>query len=207
MATVRKAQRKRSTRRRPYLPTRRLLTCDEFEQLVDSGLFTPEERLELIAGELVQREVPVKSTHATAVQLVENAFRGVFQTGYSVRGQLPQRLSDYDEPLPDVAVVVGTPRDYAQQHPTTALLVVEVSDTSLRMDRETKGSLYASADIPEYWVLNLPERVLEVYRDPEPRARTAFGAGYRTTFRLGETETVSPLYAPHASIRVADLLP
>ncbi len=207
MEKVRTAPKRRIVRRRLYLPTRRLLTCDEFEQLVDSGVFAPEERLELIAGEIVQREVPVKSTHATAVQLVENVLREVFHSGYSVRCQLPLRLSEYDEPLPDVAVVVGSPRDYVHQHPTSALLVVEVSEATLKMDRETKGSLYAEAGIPEYWVLNLPERVLEVYRDPVPMQRRAFGYGYQTMLKLGETDTLSPLHAPHATIRVADLMP
>ncbi len=207
MGTVRTVPKKRLPRRRPYLPTRRLLTCDEFEQLVDSGVFLPEERLELIAGELVQREVPVKSTHATAVRLVENALRNIFQEGYDVRGQLSLRLSEYDEPLPDVAVVIGSPRNYTHQHPTSALLVVEVSETTLKMDRETKGSLYASAGIPEYWLLNLPERVLEVYRNPVPMPRRAFGHGYQIVLKMGEHETLSPLSAPNATLRVADLMP
>ncbi len=207
MRTIRTAPKKRLPRRRLYLPTRRLLTCDEFEQLVESGVFMPEERLELIAGELVQREVPVKSMHATAIRLVENASRSIFQEGYDVRSQLPLRLSEYDEPLPDVAVVIGSPRDYSHQHPTTALLVVEVSETTLKMDRETKGSLYASAGIPEYWVLNLPERVLEVYRNPAPMPRRAFGYGYQIVLKMNEQETISPLSAPNATLRVADIMP
>jgi Uma2 family endonuclease len=93
-----------------------------------------------------------------------------------VRIQLPLALSEYDEPFPDLAVVSGSPRDYLAQHPTSALLVVEVSEASLKTDREVKGSLYASAGIPEYWILNLRERVLEVYREPTADARAVYGA-------------------------------
>ncbi len=207
MAQGRDAVKKQLPPRRVFLPTRRLITCDEFERLADSGVFTPEERLELIAGALVQREVPVKSALATAVVLVYDVLWEVFRQGFFVRCQLPLRISEYDEPFPDVAVVTGSPRDYAQQHPQSALLVVEVSDATLKMDRETKGSLYATAGIPEYWLLNLPERVLEVSREPVPLPRRAFGYGYQATLKLSEADNITPLHAPDATIRVADLLP
>jgi Uma2 family endonuclease len=103
-----------------------------------------------------------------------------------VRAQLPLALSDYDEPFPDLAVVSGSPRDYLAQHPTSALLVVEVSEASLKTDREVKGSLYASAGIPEYWILNLRERVLEVYREPAADARAVYGAAYRQQQHLSQ---------------------
>jgi Uma2 family endonuclease len=88
-----------------------------------------------------------------------------------LRIQLPLVLGEYDEPFPDIAVVSGSPRDYLSLHPTTALLVVEVSEASLKTDREVKGSLYAKAGIPEYWIVNLKERVVEVYREPAKDAR------------------------------------
>jgi len=103
--------------------------------------------------------------------------------------------------------VSGSPRDYLAQHPTSALLVVEVSEASLKTDREVKGSLYASAGIPEYWILNLRERVLEVYREPAADARAVYGAAYQWRRVCGVGEQVSPLAAPEAKLEVAALLP
>ncbi|MCS6918729.1 MAG: Uma2 family endonuclease [Fimbriimonadales bacterium] len=193
-------------RRRPNLPLKRWITRAEFEALMESGVFAPEDRLELIAGELVSRET-VKPAYATAVTLAHLALKRVFGTGYDVRPQLPLALSEYDEPLPDIAVVQGSPRDYLKEHPTTALLVVEIAETSLRTDRETKGSLYAHAGIPEYWILNLKQRTLEVYREPAPDPNAVYGAAYQQRRTLKASDSVQPLSLPDASIAVASLMP
>jgi Uma2 family endonuclease len=99
-------------------------------------------------------------------------------------------------------VVVGSQRDYATRHPRpeAVLLVVEVSDTTPRYDQETKARDYAIAGIPEYWIVNLPERLLEVRRDPS-------GDRWETVRRVAADGTASPLSAPGATVRVADLLP
>jgi Uma2 family endonuclease len=133
---------------------------------MEAGVFPHEERLELLAGELTRRE-PVNTAHAVAVVLVSEVLQQVLPKNLHLRVQLPLALTDYDEPFPDLAVVSGSPRDYLSQHPTSALLVVEVSEASLKTDREVKGSLYSSVGIPEYWILNLRERALEVYREPD----------------------------------------
>lgn len=193
-------------RRRPNLPLRRWITHEDFVALVESGVFAPEERLELLAGELTRRE-PVNTAHAVAVRLVQMALESVRKEGYDVRPPLPLVLSEYDMPFPDIAVVAGSPRDYLSQHPASALLVVEVSDASLQTDREVKGSLYASAGIPEYWIVNLRERVLEVYREPGAEARAVYGAAYRQRRVLRADDQISPLFAPEATLQVAQLLP
>ena len=185
---------------------RRWITRAEFEALIEAGVFPREERLELLAGELTRRE-PVNTAHAVAVRLVQIALEQVLGAGYDVRPQLPLALSEFDMPFPDIAVVPGSPRDYLAQHPTSALLVVEVSEASLKTDREVKGSLYASAGIPEYWILNLRERVLEVYREPAADARAVYGAAYRWRQTLSASEQVSPLFAPDARLAVQHLLP
>jgi Uma2 family endonuclease len=136
-------------------PRKRLFTRTELERMEDAGIFHPDERIELIGGELFQKELPLKSPHATAIRLCEAALRNIFTEGYLVSVQLPLTLSERDEPIPDVAVVPGTIRDYEKHHPSTALLVVEVSETTLRFDRQVKASLYAWAGIPEYWIVNL----------------------------------------------------
>jgi len=188
------------------LPGQRLWTRDEYERAGELGLFRPDERLELIEG-LILRKTPQKSPHASGIRMTEEALRAAFPSGHDVRGQLPLALGEYSEPEPDVAVVSGSYRDYVNSHPVTAVLVVEVADSSLALDRSTKASLYARSGIPEYWILNLVDRLLEVHRGPAAMAEQPLDYHYRTVMRLTVEETVSPLAAPQAVIRVADLLP
>ena len=116
-------------------------------------------------------------------------------------------LDDESEPEPDVAVVPGSFRDYAAEHPTRPFLVVEVSESSLRFDRHHKGSLYARAGLADYWIVNLVDRVLEVYRDPVQDAATAFGWRYGSAATLGPDASITPLALSGAGIRVVDLSP
>ncbi len=179
-------------------------TRQEYHQLAESGVLRPDERVELIEGEIVEMP-PQLSPHATGVCLAEDALRAAFGPGFVVRAQLPLALGEYSEPEPDVAVVVGGPRDYAKAHPTTAVLVVEVSDATLAFDRNVKASLYAAAGIPEYWIVNLVHRQLEVHCDPGalPEARYGFGYRVRTIARPGEV-----VAAPSGGrVAVDDLLP
>ena len=178
----------------------------EYEQLVERSFFRPDERLELLEGLLLVKE-PQSSAHMTAVRLVEEALRAAFGTGWDVRPQGPIALDRRSEPEPDVSVVRGSPRDYREAHPTSPVLVVEVALASLRLDRTRKCRAFARAGVPEYWILNLVDRALEVHREPgrlaEPRRRW----GYRSVEALGPEGIVSPLAAPAARVAVADLLP
>jgi Uma2 family endonuclease len=174
-------------------------TRAEYERIVDAGGFDPEARLELIDGEIVDMS-PQNSRHASAADKVEEALRACFRTGFYVRAQKPLALGAYSEPEPDVAVVPGRPGDYVRSHPGTAVLIVEVSDSSLAIDRGRKCALYARNGIPEYWVLNLPDHRLEVHRQPD-------GEAYATRLVLDAEQRVCPLAAPGCEIRVADLLP
>lgn len=106
-----------------------------------------------------------------------------------------------------MSVVPGAIRDYRDDHPSRPTLLVEVADTSLTFDREHKGSLYARAHLPEYWIVNLVGRVLEVHRDIGPDAGAPYGWAYRVVLTLGPEEHVTPLAAPSARILVADFLP
>jgi Uma2 family endonuclease len=178
----------------------------EYERLVDLGAFQPGDHVELVGGHLVVRE-PQATPHATAIRLVEEALRPIFGAGWDVRSQLPVALDDDSEPEPDVSVVPGGPRDYLASHPTRAALIVEIAASSLALDREHKGSLYARARVADYWIVNLVDRVLEVYRDPAASAEAPFGWRYATLLRLGPADAVSPLALPAAPIAVADLLP
>jgi Uma2 family endonuclease len=178
----------------------------EYEKMGEAGVFQPGERVELIDGEILEM-APQKSPHATAVTLVGDALRDAFGAGYHVRIQLPLALDPYSEPEPDVAVIVGAPRDYRESHPTSAVLIVEVADTSLEYDRKHKGSLYARSGLSDYWVLNLLDRCLEVYRDPIPDDAAPYGWRYRTVQRFGAADVVSPIALSRARVRVQDLLP
>lgn len=187
---------------------RRRFTREEYEWLVAKGVLRSDERLELIGGEIVERMTPQNSPHVAGIGLSEEALRKAFGAGYVVRVQAPLALGDDSEPEPELAVVRGSIRDYIAMHPSTAALVVEVSDSTLIADRGFKKGLYARAGIQEYWVLNVRDRLLEVYREPRPEPGTPFGHGYAQATKLGGQEDVCPLAAPTpARIRVADLLP
>src|SRR5215510_2408935 len=188
------------------VPRPRLWTRAEYYKMAEAGVFRPGERVELIGGRIVTMS-PQNSPHFTAICLVEDGFRTIFGTGYVVRVQGPLDLSPSSQPEPDIAVVRGNVRDYANAHPTTALLIVEVSESSLTFDRGEKASLYASAGIPEYWVMNLLDRRLEVYCDPVPMTGQIYGYGYQTCTHYFAADAVIPLSAPQGAIKVVDLLP
>jgi Uma2 family endonuclease len=181
-------------------------TRPEYEHLVDLGMFRPDERLELVGGELIVRE-PQGGPHALAIELVGDALRSAFGPGWRVRTQLPVALDGESEPEPDFSVVPGTPREAAEPIPSLPALIVEVAETSLRFDRDRKGSLYARARVPDYWIVNLIEGVLHVYREPRPAPEAPYGWRYADVQTLGRNDSVSPLAVPSARIVVADLLP
>ena len=188
-------------------PTRtRRWSRREYERLVDADIFRPGERLELLAGHLVVRE-PQGSLHATAVGLAEDALRTCFGPGWVVRVQMPIALDDDSEPEPDVAVVPGTRRDYELAHPSRPVLLVEVAESSLDDDRGDKAGLYARAGVPEYWIVNLVDRVLEVRREPVPSPEAPSGWSYGALAILEPGASIAPLARPGAPIEVAALLP
>ncbi|MBI4263507.1 MAG: Uma2 family endonuclease [Acidobacteria bacterium] len=181
-------------------------TRREYDRMIEAGVLNPEDRVELIGGEILT-VTPQSSVHATCVSLVQEAMRSVFGRDAHVRVQLPLALGAESEPEPDVAVVTGSARDYRDAHPQSALLVVEVADTTLAYDRGTKGSLYARAGVPDYWIVNLTESILETHRDPTSHSAARFGWHYRPASRFDSGETVEPLSRPGARIPVSDLLP
>jgi len=189
-----------------YEARTRRWTRAEYEQLITLGVLHEDEPIELIAGELRVCE-PQDSSHMVAVGLATDAMRAAFGAGWAIRVQGPVTLDDESEPEPDVAVVRGMQRDYLTAHPARPALVLEVADSSLMTDREQKGSLYARAGLADYWIVNLVERVLEVYRVPEIDAAAPFGWRYARRDVFDAAQAVSPAAAPAASIRVADLLP
>ena len=146
----------------------------EYDKLVECEFFTRADRIELIDGHLIVAEPPSFS-HYGAIRLVEAALQRAFGEGWDVRTQAPIALDDTSEPEPDVAVVRGSFHDHLRAHPSDPVLVVEVTLTSLTLDRRYKSSLYARAGRPEYWILNLVTRALEVRREPVGSATAPYG--------------------------------
>ena len=176
-------------------------TREQYYRLGELGFFQGK-RVERIRGEIVAMS-PINWRHELgkikSARVLTAAFAGVGWVHQT--GPMPQEESD---PEPDVAAFPGLPEDYAD-HPTNPLLVVEVADTSLTYDVTVKVELYAEAGHREYWVLDVANRRLLVFRDPYPIP--AGGHTYRTRLTLGPDETVSPLEAPASVVRVSALLP
>lgn len=177
----------------------RRMTREEYHRLGEEGFFPSDKRVELING-IVYEMPPQVSWHSGTIRAAQEVLQKVFTEGFDLRIQMPLVLDLWSEPEPDLAVVAGHWRDYLAAQPTTAALVVEVSASSARLDREEKRLLYAVAGIPEYWILYVTTKQLEVMREPQD-------GDYRSRQLLKPGDTVSPLAAPGASIRVADLLP
>jgi Uma2 family endonuclease len=167
--------------------------------------FFGDRRVELVRGDVLL--VTINPPHAVSAELVGEALRSLIPPGICVRSQQALDVSTRSQPQPDVAVVEGSLRDYANAHPTPALLVVEISDTTLHHDRVTKAHIYARASIAEYWIVNLIDRQVEVHRAPRADSSKRGRFRYASIDFIPATGTVSPLFAPQSQVAVADLLP
>ncbi len=190
---------------KPPVPGR--LTREQYYELGRQGYFDAQ-RVELIRGEVIEMS-PINIAHAQGVGLVDDALSLVFAIGYYINVQQPFSVPSApfgSEPQPDVSVIPGS-RKAATAHPTQAALLVEVVDATLFYDTTTKAELYAEAGVTDYWVLDLQHRELIVFRDPQSLATGLNAVAYQSRQVFGPNDTVSPLAAPHATVRAADLLP
>jgi Uma2 family endonuclease len=184
-------------------PSRWKWSREDYYKLGELGLFRGR-RVQLVFGEIVEMS-PMGWQHALATSKTGDLLRLVFTPGFWVNEQRPFRAAG-SEPEPDVAVIPGAKSDYTD-HPDRATLLVEVADTTLTFDTTTKAELYATAGVPEYWVVDVIARQLHVFRDPVPLPAGLGATAYRTHLALGQTDIVSPLAIPSATVAVADLLP
>jgi Uma2 family endonuclease len=180
-------------------------TVEQFNHMGDMGWF--EGRRAFLLDGVIWEQGPMDTPHAVALGLVQAALQAAFPGSWWVRGQSPFHVDELNDPFPDMAVVPGGPRDYIDKHPAAAAIIVEVSDTTLKVDITEKAERYATAGVADYWVLDLTGRRLLVFRDPQHLPVGLGAIAYRTHLTLGPADRVSPLAAPHASISVADLLP
>jgi Uma2 family endonuclease len=137
--------------------------------------------------------------------LTEETLRKIV-TGHFFRIQMPLSLTSISEPEPDIAIIAHDPLDYSNEHPATAAMVVEIADSSLRFDR-MKAASYASAGVADYWIVNLQDRNVEVYRDAVRDLSSETGFRYVSQLTFSESESVVPLLAPGSLILVKELLP
>ena len=180
-------------------PTRRRFTVEEFLAMDQAGIFRREERLELLDGEIFVMP-PIGPPHADGTDQLDDFFKFSLRGRARVRVQGPVQLDDLNLPVPDIAVLQL--RDgYHRAHPTPndVLLIVEVSDSSLRRDREAKLSLYAAAGIPEVWIANVPARQVEAFSDPVD--------GVYQSHRIVSADVqISPIAFPDVVLTVGDFL-
>jgi Uma2 family endonuclease len=183
------------------------VTAAEFHRLWDDGFFTGLRRVILVDGEMI--EMPMSDpVHDGGVSAAYEYLRAALPPpSYHVRNQQGFNAGLDTDPGPDLAVVVGTFRDYLKAHPTEAVLIVEVTNSSLAFDRREKAHIYAAAGVPEYWVLDVLGRELVVFRTPVADPAAPRGHRYATEQAFGEADAVSPLAAPTAVTPVAALLP
>ena len=179
---------------------------DQFYRLSDEGYFNGQ-RVELINGEVVPMAAQ-SNWHGWGVDTLQEILRPQLGKGYWVRAQMSLDLSPLSVPDPDIAVIDQPKATFRKRaNPTTAILIIEVSERTLGDDRVRKASLYAASGIQDYWILNLVHRQLEVYRNPIEDPNEEFDWRYSTTTTHDSGESVSMLAVPTVSVNVDELLP
>jgi len=180
--------------------SRHRFTADEYHKMAENGVLTEDDRVELIDGEIIDM-APIGDRHFGHVNGFTYVFSGVFRDRATLHVQNPIRLGLHKEPQPDIVLLRRREDHYRSTMPTPedVLLLVEVADSSLDYDRNTKVPLYAEAGIVEYWLVNLVDEQIIVYRNPGPG-----GYGMIQVCRRGDT--IHPLAFPDVAIAVSDVL-
>lgn len=181
------------------LPRKRW-TRTEYRQFVSLGMIEEGAPYELIEGEVIQ-DLGQGRKHVFVAMRVFTAMIRLYGDEY-VQSQAPVAPDEHNAPEPDVAVLNAPLSNYLEEDPGPAdiLLLVEVSNTTLQFDRSVKAAIYARTGVPEYWVLDVNGRTLDVHRDPTP-------TGYANVQRFTDADTISPLSASDASLVIAEFLP
>jgi Uma2 family endonuclease len=182
------------------------LSVDKYHEMIQTGILTADDPVELLEGWLVYK-MPKNPPHRISVRLTQRALEAVVPAGWYVDTQEPITLID-SEPEPDVMIVRGDTRQYRDHHPGAAdvALEVEVADTTLERDHGVKKAVYARAGVPVYWIINLIERVLEVYEEPAGTAETA-NYRERRDYAISDSASVVIDGSEVGRVAVRDLLP
>ncbi|ABA21125.1 Protein of unknown function DUF820 [Trichormus variabilis ATCC 29413] len=179
----------------------RLWTVEEYHRMAEAGIFGADERVELLEGKIIWM-IAKGTAHRSAVTRTDRLLQNSLKDLALICVQDPVKLNDRSEPEPDIAVVKIDPLDYADHHPTPSevYLIIEVADSSLKLDCVTKSQAYSQAGITDYWVLDVINRQLHVFRQPTPQ-------GYESKVVLAEDATIVPLEFPDLQIAILDMLP
>ncbi|MDY6806603.1 MAG: Uma2 family endonuclease [Cyanobacteriota bacterium] len=171
----------------------RLWTVEEYHKMINCGILTPESRVELLEGRIIEMNAQ-RAPHAATTQRASDYVKAQLNQQAHIRMQLPITLST-SEPEPDIAAVNIDPKAYGDRHPTAKeiFFLIEVSDTTLRIDRQEKALIYAKANIPEYFVLDVSDRQAYLFRNPTPK-------GYNSQMLLSDKSVINPLKFPSVSL-------
>jgi len=180
--------------------TKKLFTVDDYYRMAEAGILKPEDRVELIEGEILEMS-PIGNRHAGCVNRANDLFTFLFRGKAIVTVQNPARLNEYNEPQPDLLLAKRRADYYASKHPTgeDIYLAVEIADTTLRKDRNLKVPIYARLGIPEVWIGDLQHDRLLVFRDPR-------GNSYQTNLTLHRSDPLFVTAFPEITFKVEDLL-
>jgi len=178
----------------------RLITTIEYHQMAEAGILSGDEQVELIAGQIIHK-MPKGPAHSALCKRIEKLLESRLGNHVLVRLQDPITLDTYSEPEPDIAVVHPQDNFYADHHPTPTeiFLIIEVSDTTLSRDLGIKADLYAAAGIADYWVLDINNQQLHIFRDPSQ-------TGYQRQLILRGQQSISLLSFPDCHISVQDCM-
>lgn len=178
---------------------RRKFTVQQYHKMLESGILTEDDRVELIRGEIIEMS-PIGTKHAACVNRLINLLVQLLGKRVIVAAQNPIALNDNSEPQPDVALL--KPRDdfYATAHPQPQdiLLLIEVADSTIIYDREEKIPLYAEANIIEVWLVDINEQIVEIYQQPT-------AAGYQQMQKFTSGQSLSIQAFPNVIINVNEI--
>ncbi|HKZ77947.1 MAG TPA: Uma2 family endonuclease [Pyrinomonadaceae bacterium] len=179
---------------------KRYFNVDEYYRMAKAGVLKPDDRVELIEGEIIKMS-PIGSPHAACVARLDDLFRNLMTGKMMIRVQSPVRLGRFSEPVPDLVLLRSRKDYYASRHPVPSdvSLIVEVGDSTIISDRVIKVPLYARSGIPEVWLINLPKKFVEVYSQGS-------GGRYRKSAKYKRGETVSSDILPTLKLAVNDIL-
>lgn len=179
----------------------RQITVEEYDLMIESGVFDEDDRIELLNGVIVEK-IPKGTKHSSANDRIARVFYRILGDRVIVRNQNPIWLDDLSEPEPDVVLAIPKDDEYNASHPTPdeIFLIIEISDLTLGYDRITKGAAYARAGIRQYILLNVQEKTLEDYREPN-----ADGFQSKQTYRSGQSFNLVAF--PEVFIETSDFLP
>ncbi len=182
------------------LPQRKLFTVDEYDTMIKAGVFDGKERVELIEGEFVKK-MTQGDLHIGCINKITWILRNDLSKEYIFSVQNAVQINIFSAPEPDVAILRFRPDFYSggKARPEDILLLIEVADTTVHSDRQIKIPLYARAEVPEIWLVNLPRKIVEVYTAPK-------NGKYQVVRKAGKSETLSPIVLPELKIKVSDII-